>query len=407
MFAIRFIYAFLLLGLFCLNNVLSAPIPVRRPRGESARSIRGSSLSLPPRSTTSFSPPYFVVYTDAGPDPAPPVESIQGFNVVIMSFLLSTGAADMAHSWAAMGKDAQSAIKDQYKAAGIKLLVSAFGSTEQPTTSGADPTALAQTMAAWVKENQVDGIDIDWEDDDAMNKADGSAETWLVTFTKELRAQLPQGQYILTHAPQAPWLSTGTQWNDKAYVTVNQEVGSMIDWYNVQWYSQGPGEYETCDKLINDSGSTNPNSALFQVVSHGFDVQKLVIGKPATLTSASNGYIDPATLAGCLPQAINKGWSAGIMVWEYQTGVVDFISKVRAAFPKGAPSTDAGSSSIAASSPDTDSSSAAASAPDATSSPTATSVSDTAPTTTSVPVTNGSSAGKCQCRSPNGQAHNR
>ncbi|KAF9077607.1 glycoside hydrolase superfamily [Rhodocollybia butyracea] len=401
MFAIRFIYALSLLGLFCLNNVLSAPILVRRPRSIS------SSPALPPRSTTSFSPPYFVVYTDAGPDPAPPVEDIQGVNVVIMSFLLSTGAADMAHNWAIMGKDAQSAIKDKYKAAGIKLLVSAFGSTEKPTTSGTNPTELAQTMATWVKENQVDGIDIDWEDNDAMNKADGSAETWLIEFTKELRNQLPQGQYILTHAPQAPWLSTGTQWNGKAYVQVNQEVGSMIDWYNVQWYSQGPGEYETCDKLINDSGSSNPNSALFQVVEHGFDVQKLVIGKPATDTSATNGYIDPATLAGCLPQAIQKGWSAGIMVWEYQAGVMDFFSTVRAAFPEGAPSIDAGSSSAAASAPDSTGSSAAASAPDATSSPTATSVSDTAPTTTSVPSPNGSSAGKCKCKSPNGQPHNR
>jgi len=33
-----------------------------------------------------------------------------------------------------------------------------------------------------------------------MNAQDGSAENWLVTFTQALRAQLPQGQYIITHA---------------------------------------------------------------------------------------------------------------------------------------------------------------------------------------------------------------
>ena len=33
-----------------------------------------------------------------------------------------------------------------------------------------------------------------------MNAGDGKAEAWLETFTKTLRSQLPQGQYILTHA---------------------------------------------------------------------------------------------------------------------------------------------------------------------------------------------------------------
>lgn len=42
-------------------------------------------------------------------------------------------------------------------------MVSAFGSTETPTTSGADPTTLAQTMAAWVKKYSLDGIDVDYE----------------------------------------------------------------------------------------------------------------------------------------------------------------------------------------------------------------------------------------------------
>ena len=33
-----------------------------------------------------------------------------------------------------------------------------------------------------------------------MNKGDGSAENWLSTFTKTLRQELPQGQFIVTHA---------------------------------------------------------------------------------------------------------------------------------------------------------------------------------------------------------------
>jgi chitinase len=42
-------------------------------------------------------------------------------------------------------------------------MVSAFGSTDTPTTSGEDPTKLAETMAAWVKKYNLDGIDVDYE----------------------------------------------------------------------------------------------------------------------------------------------------------------------------------------------------------------------------------------------------
>lgn len=57
----------------------------------------------------------------------------------------------------------RSTVKSQYAAAGIKLIVSVFGSTDAPTTNGADPIATANTMAAWVKQFNLDGIDVDYE----------------------------------------------------------------------------------------------------------------------------------------------------------------------------------------------------------------------------------------------------
>jgi len=33
-----------------------------------------------------------------------------------------------------------------------------------------------------------------------MNAGTGAAEQWLITFTQVLRAALPSGQYIITHA---------------------------------------------------------------------------------------------------------------------------------------------------------------------------------------------------------------
>ncbi len=81
-----------------------------------------------------------------------------------------------AEVWASLTDADRSTIKAKYKAAGIKLMVSAFGSTDVPTTSKADPVATANTMAEWVKKHQLDGIDVDYEDLAAFNAGDGSAE---------------------------------------------------------------------------------------------------------------------------------------------------------------------------------------------------------------------------------------
>ena len=118
----------------------------------------------------------------------------------LLSFLLSTKSADQAAAWETLDSASRKKAKQIYNDAGIKILVSAFGSTEIPTTSGIDANTCAEYMANWVLANDVDGIDIDYEDLSAMQLADGKAEEWLITFTSALRKQLPQGKYIITHA---------------------------------------------------------------------------------------------------------------------------------------------------------------------------------------------------------------
>jgi chitinase len=65
--------------------------------------------------------------------------------------------------WTQLSSAQRSTVKSQYAAAGIKLIVSLFGSTEEPTTEGKDPVATANTMAAWIKEFDLDGADVDYE----------------------------------------------------------------------------------------------------------------------------------------------------------------------------------------------------------------------------------------------------
>lgn len=351
------IFTAAILVILCIKSVFAVPIPRTKRQNASGGDASAATGMTSSNSTDSSSGsgsgagsgPWFAVYTDRGPDPAPAVDQIQGFNVVIMSFLLSTGASDMAQAWVSMSASDRTTIKQQYQSAGIKLLVSAFGSTETPTTSGENPQSLAATMAAWVKQYGVDGIDVDYEDTTAMNKGDGKAEQWIIDFTTALRTELPQGQYILTHAPMAPWMGTNPLWKSGAYVTVNKQVGSLIDWYNTQFYNQGPDEYTTCAGLLTTSSSNNPESSVFEIQANGFELNKLVIGKPGSTADASNGQMSTSTLAQCVSQAKGMGWNAGVMSWEYPDANSAWISAVRSsAFPiDGSP----GSGSSAPASP--------------------------------------------------------
>ncbi|KIK68276.1 glycoside hydrolase family 18 protein [Collybiopsis luxurians FD-317 M1] len=273
--------------------------------------------------------PRFVVYSDrfiSGETGPPTVAKVKGFNVFALSFLLTEGAFDKAEEWTQLTAAQRASVKSQYAAAGVSLVVSAFGSTDAPTSSGADPIATANTMAAWVVQYGLDGIDVDYEDFNAFDA--GTAEAWLVSFTKQLRAKLPQGKYILTHAPVAPWFSPN-KWTNGGYLAIHKQVGSSIDWYNIQFYNQGANEYTTCAGLLNASSSTWPQSALFQISANGVTLNKLVIGKPAIASDASNGFINPATLATCVAQAKSQGWSAGVMTWEWPDGNASWISEVR------------------------------------------------------------------------------
>lgn len=72
--------------------------------------------------------------------------------------------------------------------------------------------------------------------------------------------------------------------------------------------TEGTSEYTTCSGLLTASTSAWPETALFQIAANGVTLDKLLIGKPATTSDASNGYIDPSTLASCVSQAASQGW---------------------------------------------------------------------------------------------------
>jgi len=76
------------------------------------------------------------------------------------------GPMDSAQWWEQQGASKQNEIKKKYNDAGIKLIVSAFGggAGEMSITSQiSDPEELAKKIGAWVKANNLDGVDVDYE----------------------------------------------------------------------------------------------------------------------------------------------------------------------------------------------------------------------------------------------------
>ena len=134
-----------------------------------------------------------------------------------------------------------------------RVMVSSGGATDLPTSASYftthEPVALAQNIAKQIKAVHIDGIDIDWEDDWSNNEpgltgfgapttrgiGSGPAVQWLITLTKELRKNLPYPDYTITHAPQAPYFNIGYH---KVWYAIKDD--NNIDWFNVQFYNQGP-----------------------------------------------------------------------------------------------------------------------------------------------------------------------
>jgi hypothetical protein len=93
----------------------------------------------------------------AGTDRPPTVAQLKGFNVFILSFYLLSGPADKALEFTLLDAATRTSIINSYHASGISLMVSAFGSTDAPTSSGADPVATANKIASFVKTYGVSG----------------------------------------------------------------------------------------------------------------------------------------------------------------------------------------------------------------------------------------------------------
>ena len=285
----------------------------------------------------------------------------KGCNIINLSFWIpnpdgTSAPADAALVWSNavtyFGKtspygnttqEIQTNLRKSYHQQNTKVMVSAFGSTSDPTSSKIDPTAVGKNLAMFVIENQLDGVDLDYEDNAAMEA--GTAVPWLITMTKAMldtfTSSAPGQKFYISHAPQVPYFMEGKY--PQNYIALfnssvgNGTVGDHIDFLNVQFYNQGTSDYLTYDTLFLKADGWSPGTALLQIAQNGIPMNKLLVGKPVTRADVSNtGYVAQDTLASIFKTARQGVWSdcskvGGVMNWQFASDTTAWMKEMESA----------------------------------------------------------------------------
>ena len=298
--------------------------------------------------------PRLVTYVDTrginwSTPPLVPVKSTEYTDVLLSFFTPSTNAAvDIASTvldptpagaGAAWLKYMRSRNPNQ------RIILSVCGATETPPSAAYfttnEPVALAKTIADQIKRVGLDGVDLDWEDNEWSHGAGcngltgypgstrgigkGPGTQWVITLTKELRKNLPRPRYTISHAPQSPYFEIG-------YQTIWNECGTDIDWINTQFYNQGAGQYTDKTTLVDSNNHlvcnscpgnipSNWDGSIADLVKKGVPSYKIVVGKPITSGDGNQG-IPKNELPGVLKYAVSKFPElAGAMGWQFGSDV--------------------------------------------------------------------------------------
>ena len=76
--------------------------------------------------------------------------------------------------------------------------------------------------------------------------------------------------------------------------------------------AEGANEYTDCTSIVSSSGSQFPQSSVLELAAAGIPSEKLVIGKFATVSNTTTGFMDPKNLGECVSSATQHGWSASL-----------------------------------------------------------------------------------------------
>jgi len=255
-----------------------------------------------------------------------------GYNVLIMSFYIGTAHAayDSAEVWQSIGAAAQQSALSYVHSKGACVLLSVGGATDAPFSL--DPASLGAEVAQYALNQQYDGIDFDIENVDPGFTSGGvNFAQWLISATNAARNILGSSRTI-THAPQAPYFGNigGSQWTGSTggYSTVEQQTS--VDWYNVQFYNQGPACYVDFGGLFQNSCTNFPGTSVQEIASSAkMPLNKIVVGKPVTTADAGTGFLSGAQFGDLLRQAQSNGIQiGGYMGWKWEAEAATWPSQI-------------------------------------------------------------------------------
>jgi len=260
-------------------------------------------------------------WSDLGVDIKKAVDA--GYNVIILSFYLENGPADAAIVWNSMTSSQRKSAISYANDRGAAVLVSAGGATfslESAISKGTSyATSFCGEVASWVVSTGLNGVDFDMEatPGDSAPFRDGTAITWLAECSLAARKILGTSR-LISHAPQAPYFGT---WAGPSlgYTALYKTVPDTIDFFNIQFYNQGQGTYNSYETIFTYEADF-PDTAIKEMINNGIPADKLVVGKPTKVSYASNGWVDACNLHKWGYQAyIEYGWNAGFMGWMWDT----------------------------------------------------------------------------------------
>ncbi|WP_196886590.1 glycosyl hydrolase family 18 protein [Aureivirga sp. CE67] len=170
---------------------------------------------------------------------------------------------------------------------------------------------MAELLVGFMNENNLDGIDLDFEDTSAFkNTATYDGRQFLIDLTLELKKRMDSDKEI-AHAPQPPYFRKGTEID--GYVAVMEKAGHAIDFVNVQYYNNTPWSSNPA-KIIETYSEFNSLA--------GMSAEKHVLGFPVTEKDAGSGYLPAETIVSEIVNPLKESFGiGGVMNWQFSSDV--------------------------------------------------------------------------------------
>jgi chitinase len=137
---------------------------------------------------------------------------------------------------------------------------------------------------------------------------------------KQLKILSPKCE--ISHAPQTPYF---TSQYGNIYNLIYQNYKKYFDWFNIQFYNNGPSQ--TYEQIFIESDDTSaPKTSVLELIKAGIDASYIVIGKTIQGESPPDGgYVDLNIMKNYVckaysdPVFVNWKNNGGVMIWFYDS----------------------------------------------------------------------------------------